>query len=93
VALASLKVVVTGRVQGVNFRDFTRHQAGSLGLTGYVRNLPGGRAVEVMAEGERAGLEQLLEILRAGPPRAAVESVSVTWGDPGGEFTNFKIRY
>jgi acylphosphatase len=93
VALASLKVVVTGRVQGVNFRDFTRRQAGSLGLTGYAQNLPGGRSVEVMAEGERARLEQLLEILKTGPPRATVESVSVSWGEPGGEFTDFKIRY
>ncbi len=51
--LASVKAVVYGYVQGVFFRDFVSRQAAQLGLTGYVRNLPGGKAVEVHAEGER----------------------------------------
>ena len=60
-AEASLRAVVRGRVQGVGYRDFVYMRARFLGLCGYVRNLPGMRSVEVVAEGERESLEQLLE--------------------------------
>jgi len=90
---AALRVVVTGRVQGVMFRDFTCHQAESLGLTGYVRNLPGGGAVEVEAEGERTRLEELLSIVKRGPPRALVESALATWGKYTGKYRDFRIRF
>jgi acylphosphatase len=90
---ASLKVVVSGRVQGVLFRDFTRRQAEGLGLTGYVLNLPGGRAVEVEAEGERNKLEEFLKIVTRGPPRAVVEDISPTWGEYTGKYTDFRIRF
>jgi acylphosphatase len=90
---AALRVVVSGRVQGVMFRDFTRHQAEGLGLTGYVRNLPDGRAVEVEAEGERARLEKFLEIVRQGPPRAVVENISPSWGEYTGKYQGFSIRF
>jgi len=56
--LVSVQVKVHGFVQGVFFRDFTSRQAKGLGVTGYVRNLPGGRIVEVQAEGERKKLEK-----------------------------------
>ncbi len=91
--LASLRAVVTGRVQGVMFRDFTRRQAEGLGLKGYVRNAPGGRAVEVEAEGDRSQLERLLELLKQGPPRAGVDNVSTTWSPYQGKYTDFKIRF
>lgn len=48
--LTSVRATVSGRVQGVYFRDFTSRHARELGLTGYVRNLPDGKAVEVQAE-------------------------------------------
>jgi acylphosphatase len=63
---ASLRVVVRGRVQGVGYRDFVYMRAHFLGLRGYVRNLPDMRSVEVVAEGERDSLEQLLDYLREG---------------------------
>lgn len=90
---AALRVVVCGQVQGVMFRDFTRRQAERLGLSGYVRNLPGGRAVEIEAEGERARLEEILKIVQRGPPRAVVESVSPTWGEYSGRYRDFSIRF
>jgi acylphosphatase len=90
---ATLKVVITGRVQGVLFRDFTRRQAEGLGLTGYVRNLPGGSAVEIEAEGERTRLEELLKIVKLGPPRAVVEAISTTWGGYTGKYRDFSIRF
>ena len=88
----SLRAVVTGRVQGVNFRDFTRQKARSLGLSGHVRNLPGG-SVEVLAEGARPALEALLEYLKQGPPRAVVEHVDSSWGAATGSQGDFEVRF
>jgi acylphosphatase len=74
------------------FRDFTRRKAEERGLNGYVRNLPGGKAVEVEAEGERASLEELLAIIKRGPPRAVVANTSVAWGEYTAEYHDFKIK-
>ncbi len=88
-----LRAIVTGIVQGVGFRYFTVHQAQRIGgITGYVRNLPSGD-VEVVAEGEREKLEQLLAQVQKGPRGAHVTSVKVFWEPPTGEFTNFSIRW
>jgi acylphosphatase len=91
--LVALSAVVYGRVQGVYFRDFVFSIARSVGLTGYVRNLPGGRAVEVHAEGEGKKLGDLLEQLKVGPPGARVERVEVKWSDYTGDFPRFEIKY
>jgi len=91
--LASFYAVVLGRVQGVFFRAFVRHHAIALGLGGYVRNLTESSAVEVVAEGERSQLEQLLKHLRRGPVGARVDKVEVRWRDYSGDFSDFKIRY
>jgi acylphosphatase len=88
---ASLRAVVRGRVQGVGFRDFVWRRARFLGLTGYVRNLPDGRSVEVVAEGEREALEQLLDYLREGPRGARVDAVDAEWGQPSDRYPNFGI--
>jgi acylphosphatase len=74
---------VQGRVQGVGFRAFVVARARSLGLSGTVRNLPGG-GVWVEAEGARDKLERLLAQIRQGPPGARVSGVEVTWRDPAG---------
>jgi len=68
---------VSGRVQGVYYRAHTAEHARELGLRGYARNLPDGR-VEVLAGGDPRALEQLLQILRRGPPLAHVTQVIVT---------------
>jgi len=90
---ASLLAVVRGRVQGVYFRAFVRNRAEALGLTGYVRNLPGGGAIEVRAEGEKTKLDGLLEHLNVGPPRARVDQVDVEWLEYTGRFTDFELKY
>ena len=90
---ASLRVVVRGRVQGVGYRDFVYMRARFLGLRGYVRNLPDMRSVEVVAEGDRASLEQLLDYLRDGPRGARVDGIDVTWGEPSGRHTAFGVAY
>lgn len=90
---ASFKVVIYGRVQGVYFRDFVLRHAVNLGLTGHVRNLPGGAAVEVEAEGERSKLNKLLEYLETGPRAARVEKVETEWSELRGVYADFSIRY
>ncbi len=91
--LASVQATVYGRVQGVYFCDFTSGQASQLGLTGYARNLPDGKAVEVQAEGERNKLERLIDRLKVGPPRARVEQVVTNWAEYTGSYPDFSIRY
>ena len=91
--LSSVQAIVYGRVQGVYFRAFTSQHARELGLGGYVRNLPDGRAVEVQAEGERVKLERLIDYLRVGPPGAMVERVITEWSEPTGSYSDFGIRY
>jgi len=92
-AVVSLHAIVRGRVQGVNFRDFVYGRATSLGLTGYVVNLPDMRSVEVVAEGQRERLERLLEHLRAGPRGARVHSVDVQWGEASGQYAQFRVTF
>ncbi len=91
--LAEFSAVVHGRVQGVNFRYFVETNASALGLTGYVRNLPDGRAVEVCAEGQREVLDRLIELLHTGPSGATVERVDVKWGEYSGRFSRFRVSY
>ena len=92
--LASVQAIAYGRVQGVYFRVFTSRQAKELGLTGYVRNLPDWRMVEVQAEGQRNELEKLIDRLKAGPPGARVEKVDTIWSEYTGNYSNFSIiRY
>ena len=66
--------LISGRVQGVFFRDSTRRQAEPLGLTGHAINLSDGR-VEVLAHGKPDALDQLEQWLHQGPPVARVEKV------------------
>jgi len=89
---ARLEAIVYGIVQGVNFRYYTRQQAALLGLVGWVRNRWDG-TVEVVAEGEREKLEQLLRWLHRGPRSAVVEKVDARWTEPTGTLTRFEVRY
>ncbi len=90
-AVVRLQVIVSGMVQGVNFRAYTRREAERLGLRGYALNRSDG-TVEVVAEGERAALQKLFVWLHRGPPSARVEQVSLHWGSASGEFTRFEVR-
>ena len=89
--LASIKATVSGRVTGIGFRANVKVTAQRLGLTGYVRNLPGGNAVEVEAEGERSGLEKLSRYLSKGPPLAKVDTAEITWSGYSGKYPDFSI--
>ncbi|MBI4299874.1 MAG: acylphosphatase [Chloroflexi bacterium] len=89
---ARLVAKVHGRVQRVGFRAFVLQEAGRLDLAGYVRNLAGGRVVEVEAEGERERLEELLKLLYTGPLGAIVERVEAEWAAPAG-YRGFDVKF
>jgi acylphosphatase len=88
---AALHAVIYGMVQAVNFRTFVLRNAKALGLTGYVRNISRDHTVEVVAEGEREKLEQLLGQLEEGPRFAAVKRVEAGWSEYSGTYRNFRI--
>jgi acylphosphatase len=71
---AAVRFFVSGKVQGVCFRAYTRDEAERLGLRGYARNLDDGR-VEVVACGEAHAVEELADWLQHGPPMARVEGI------------------
>ncbi|MHB1293393.1 MAG: acylphosphatase [Anaerolineae bacterium] len=83
---------VHGRVQGVGFRASTVDRARSLGLTGYVRNHRD-RSVEVVAQGERKAVAEMLAWLYEGPSYASVSQVDVTWEAPTDDNDDFEVRF
>jgi len=87
---ARVRLIISGRVQGVYFRAATTAQAEKLGLSGYARNLPG-RKVEIVAEGPIDSLKSLATWARQGPPDARVDDVSEQWLPFLGEFDSFHI--
>jgi acylphosphatase len=89
--LSRLRLIVSGRVQGVFFRAGAAHTARALGLRGWARNRADG-TVEIVAEGTRGALERLLEWAKIGPPRARVDHVDADWSAAAGEFSAFEVR-
>ena len=88
----SAKFRVTGRVQLVGFRYFTRQWADDLGLYGWVKNERDG-SVSAHVEGNKVRIEQLTEELKSGPANARVENVGVKWGGFMNQFREFDIRH
>ncbi|MCX4635708.1 acylphosphatase [Streptomyces sp. P9-2B-2] len=84
------RVVVSGDVHGVFFRDTCRRTADGLGVAGWVRNLPDG-TVEAVYEGEPERVQKLVDWAHQGPPLATVDAVSVGEEEPEG-LTGFEIR-
>lgn len=86
-----VKLIVKGLVQGVGFRYFVYRHASRLGLRGYVRNLPNGD-VEIVANGERGMIEELIKEVKVGPRAAHVRDVKVEWCEPDLQYQGFDIR-
>jgi len=85
-------VYISGKVQGVFFREYTRKKAQSLGIKGWVRNLRDGR-VEAIFEGEKEKVEEMISWCHEGSPYSKVEKVEVKWEEYRGEFNDFEIRW
>ena len=83
-------VVVSGRVQGVFFRDSARREARRLGVAGWVRNCPDG-TVQARVEGAPEAVAELVRWCREGPRHADVDDVRVREVQPEG-FGGFEIR-
>ena len=87
-----VRLTISGLVQGVWYRASAREQAQALGLSGWVRNAPGGR-VEAAAEGEADAVDAFVAWCRRGPIHARVTGVQVTPEDCTGEERGFYVRH
>ena len=87
-----IEAIISGRVQGVMFRDFACRKARGMKLTGEVRNLKDG-TVRVIAEGPREVIEKYIAKLHKGSLLAHVENVSVSWHTPTNIYRSFEITY
>lgn len=85
-------VVLSGRVQGVYYRQNTVKQAQKLGLSGWIRNLNDGK-VEAVFEGEKENIEKIVNWAKKGPFFARVSSLKIEWQKYKGEFNNFGVKY
>jgi acylphosphatase len=72
----SIIVRISGRVQGVGFRDWTHRRAAGFGLSGWVRNLHTGE-VEALFSGPRDAVDKMLAATRRGPQLARVDDVTI----------------
>ncbi len=74
-------LIISGRVQGVGYRDWMVMRARQLGIAGWVRNRADG-LVEALIAGEEAAVEEMLRACRRGPAAAEVETITEEWTDP-----------
>ena len=83
-------VFIKGKVQGVFYRDWAAQKAKALGLAGWVKNLEDGR-VEVVFEGSRQKVAEMVENCKKGSVLAKVEHVDALWEIATGEFSSFEV--
>ena len=89
--MMSVHVMVSGRVQGVYYRAYTRDRAKSLGINGWVRNIPGG-GVEAVLEGERRQVGEMLKDMKSGPSGSVVLGMELSEIEATG-YNDFDIKY
>ncbi len=86
----TIRAVISGRVQGVSYRAWTKKQADRHGVAGWVRNRPD-RTVEALFSGPAEAVDALLAACRRGPFAARVDGIEVTQAEPE-ESAGFEIR-
>jgi acylphosphatase len=91
--MRTLKILISGMVQGVSYRYFAKRAADNLGVRGWVRNLPDGR-VEALAQvpDEDTG-KSFIHSLKIGPPHGSVTSVECTPVDDAKIYNSFEITF
>ena len=89
--MARAHLFISGRVQGVAFRYYTRDIAQSLDISGWIKNCWNGK-VEIVMEGEEKRLKELIDWCYRGPRRAIVEKIDIVWEEYRGEFGAFNIK-
>jgi len=85
-------IFVSGRVQGIFFRENTKKKAEKLAISGWVKNLRDGR-LEAVFEGDRENIEKMVNWAKKGPIWAKIDDFSLVWEDYQGEFKEFSIEY
>jgi acylphosphatase len=90
--MAVQRIFVSGRVQGVGYRDWVVRTAQRTGLTGWVRNLRDGR-VEILVDGNDAAIAELVEQARGGPSQARVDHVEAFATEEGKPHKGFTKRF
>ena len=85
-------IFVTGKVQGVFFRQATRVVAIKNNVTGWVRNLDGGR-VEIMVEGKDKSVDTVTQWCSLGPANSRIDDIKISQEEFLGEYENFEVRY
>lgn len=85
-------IFVSGRVQGVCYRAFTKENAAAIGLNGWVRNTDDG-SVEAVFEGSKNEIERMISICRQGPAASLVRDIDVQWEGAAEGLKGFQIRY
>jgi acylphosphatase len=88
----SVRVIISGRVQGVFFRMETKKEADKLGIFGWVRNRNDG-TVEAVFEGDEDRVTPMIEWCRKGPPLSNVSGIDIQRGAWQNEFERFEITY
>ena len=89
--LVQLYVLISGKVQGVGFHNFTKGAADEMNVYGYVKNLPDGK-VEAVLEGSEANVSKVLEKLHVGPQSARVDDVKTDKREFTGKYKDFQIH-
>lgn len=84
-------ILVSGRVQGVAFRYYARNIASQLGVGGWIKNLPDGK-VELLVEGSKNSVEEMVEWCKRGPRMAEVEDIEVDWLPYSGKYNEFQLK-
>ncbi len=85
-------VIITGKVQGVFFRAYTKDAAEKYMITGWVRNKKNG-SVEAVIKGKRKNMKQMIQWLHKGSPASSVDEIIIENQNGLSDFTDFKIRY
>ena len=88
-----LRFTVIGRVQGVSFRASAAEDARHLGVTGWIRNHPGGLSVEGEVQGDPVAVEAFIAWCKSGPPHSRVDEVVVEEGVEDPRWVGFSIRH
>ncbi|MBI4087039.1 acylphosphatase [Candidatus Kaiserbacteria bacterium] len=87
-----MEAIISGRVQGVRYRDFVQTCAAETGVCGFAENREDG-TVRVVAQGTPDALKGLIDCLHRGSVLSHVETVAVTWRAPSAQFGDFSVKY
>jgi len=88
--MEEVRLIISGKVQGVGFRQFVLQHADTLGLKGLVKNTLDGQ-VQVIAQGNKLLLEKLIALCTIGPASAEIENIDIAWTSLIKSYPNFSI--